>query len=78
MALSALSLVRQGGGQHIDASYYYDRVAALSHDSLCNEDLLSDALYLTHFLLLVYEVSLPVGSFPPDACDQGVGCNNVG
>ncbi|KAI2817775.1 transcriptional regulator family: Fungal Specific TF [Aspergillus niger] len=56
MALSALSLVRQGGGQHIDASYYYDRVAALSHDSLCNEDLLSDALYLTHFLLLVYEV----------------------
>ncbi|GKZ35312.1 hypothetical protein AbraIFM66950_005907 [Aspergillus brasiliensis] len=56
MALSALSLIRQGGGHHIDASYHYDRVAALSHGSLCNEDLLSDALYLTHFLMLVYEV----------------------
>ena len=67
MALSALSLVRHGGGHHIDASYYYDRVAALSHGSLCNEDLLSDALYLTDFLMLVYEVSLSDHPFPPHA-----------
>ncbi|OOF96931.1 hypothetical protein ASPCADRAFT_165160 [Aspergillus carbonarius ITEM 5010] len=56
MALSVLSLVRHGGGQHIDASYYYNQVAS-SHGSLCgNEDFLSDAVYLTHFLLLIYEV----------------------
>ncbi|PYI09034.1 hypothetical protein BO78DRAFT_405231 [Aspergillus sclerotiicarbonarius CBS 121057] len=56
MALSALSLVRQGGGQNIDASYYYNQVAS-SQGSLCNnEDFLSDAVYLTHFLLLIYEV----------------------
>lgn len=59
MALSVLSLVRHGGGQHIDASYYYNQVAS-SHGSLCgNEDFLSDAVYLTHFLLLIYEVGLP-------------------
>ncbi|PWY76178.1 hypothetical protein BO70DRAFT_363739 [Aspergillus heteromorphus CBS 117.55] len=64
MAISALSMVRQGV-EDIDVSYYYSQVAPFAQGSLCsNEDILSDGLYLTHFLLLIYEIaaSKPSGS----------------
>ncbi|PYH94431.1 hypothetical protein BO71DRAFT_325475 [Aspergillus ellipticus CBS 707.79] len=57
MAISALSIVRQGSGEDVDASYHYSQVISFSQGSLySNEDILSDGLYLTHFLLLIYEI----------------------
>ncbi|KAL2828658.1 hypothetical protein BDW59DRAFT_170798 [Aspergillus cavernicola] len=58
MALSALSLVRQGNTHYMDALQYYDQALPSLQSSLQNcEDVLSDGLFLTHFLLLVYQVT---------------------
>ncbi|KAL3457772.1 hypothetical protein BJX64DRAFT_280365 [Aspergillus heterothallicus] len=58
MTLSALSLVRQGNSHYLDALQYYDQALPALQSSLQNcEDVLSDGLFLTHFLLLVYQIT---------------------
>lgn len=59
MAVSALSLSHSGTGQTVDALQYYQQAFPSLQISLRNEnDLISDGLFLTHFLLLIYEVRL--------------------
>jgi hypothetical protein len=59
MALSALSLAHQDGGQNVLALQHYQLAFPSLQTSLRhNQDLCSDGLFLTHFLLLVYEVSM--------------------
>ena len=57
MAVSALSLARQNGGQTIDSLQHYQKALPPQGTLRSHQDLLSDGLFLTHFLLLVYEVS---------------------
>jgi hypothetical protein len=58
MAVSALSLAHQDGRRSVDALQHYQQAFPSLHTFLRrNEDLCSDGLFLTHFLLLVYEVS---------------------
>lgn len=60
MAVSALSLSHSGTGQSLDALQYYQQAFPSLQVSLRNNnDLVSDGLFLTHFLLLIYEVSHP-------------------
>lgn len=64
MAVSALSLVRQGNTQYMGALQYYDQALPSLRSSLENsDDILSDGLFLTHFLLLVYQVRIPLFFF---------------
>lgn len=57
MALSALSLADQDASQNINALQHYQQAFTSLQTSLhCNDDLTSDGLFLTHFLLLIYEV----------------------
>lgn len=59
MAVSALSLAHQDGGQNIDALQHYQQAFPSLQTCLrSNQDLSSDGLFLTHFLLLVYEVGV--------------------
>lgn len=59
MAISALSLSHSGTGQNVDALQYYQQAFPSLQTSLRNsDDLVSDGLFLTHFLLLIYEVKL--------------------
>ncbi|KAL4975769.1 hypothetical protein BDW66DRAFT_160219 [Aspergillus desertorum] len=63
MAVSALSLVRQGNVHYTDALQYYDHALPPLQSSLQNcDDVLSDGLFLTHFLLLVYQIALTFSS----------------
>ncbi|PYH76129.1 hypothetical protein BO82DRAFT_347741 [Aspergillus uvarum CBS 121591] len=56
-AISALSLARQGNHHNLDPSHYYHQtISTLQSRIQSNEDLLSDGSFLSHFLLLVYEV----------------------
>ncbi|KAJ5678612.1 hypothetical protein N7462_006856, partial [Penicillium macrosclerotiorum] len=58
MAVSALSLSHSGTGQNVDALQYYQQAFPSLQASLRNnDDLVSDGLFLTHFLLLIYEVA---------------------
>ncbi|KAL2215657.1 fungal-specific transcription factor domain-containing protein [Thermoascus aurantiacus ATCC 26904] len=58
MAVSALSLAHQDGGQNIDALQHYQQAFPSLQTCLrSNQDLSSDGLFLTHFLLLVYEIA---------------------
>ncbi|KAJ5894395.1 hypothetical protein N7495_006086 [Penicillium taxi] len=58
MAVSALSLSHSGTGQTVDALQYYQQAFPSLQTSLRNnDDLVSDGLFLTHFLLLIYEVA---------------------
>ncbi|KAL3441153.1 hypothetical protein BJX65DRAFT_259494 [Aspergillus insuetus] len=58
MTLSALSLVRQGNSHYMDALQYYDQALPSLQSSLQNcEEVLSDGLFLTHFLLLIYQIT---------------------
>lgn len=58
MAVSALSLSHSGTGQNVDALQYYQQAFPSLQKSLRNsDDLVSDGLFLTHFLLLIYEVT---------------------
>lgn len=57
MAVSALSLAHQTGGQSIDALQHYQQAfPSLQTCIRSDEDLCSDGVFLTHFLLLIYEV----------------------
>lgn len=58
MAVSAFSLSRQQGGtQSLEALQHYQQAFPSLQTALrSNDDLCSDGLFLTHFLLLVYEV----------------------
>jgi hypothetical protein len=58
MAISALSLDRKCGSHSIDALNYYHQAFLSLQSSIWNEkDLLLDGLFLTHFLLLAYELA---------------------
>ncbi|KAJ5477234.1 hypothetical protein N7539_007378 [Penicillium diatomitis] len=58
MTVSALSLSHSGTGQKVDALQYYQQAFPSLQISLRNnDDLVSDGLFLTHFLLLIYEVA---------------------
>jgi hypothetical protein len=57
MALAALSLAQQDGKARVDALEHYDQsMWALQSSLRATQDLSSDGAFLTHFLLLVYEV----------------------
>jgi hypothetical protein len=58
MAFSALSMAHSQGVQSLNALQHYSRALPLLQDSLhTDEDLSSDGTLLTHFVLLLYEVS---------------------
>lgn len=58
MAVAALSLARQGASERLDALQYYQHALPALQSSLRSpEDLCSDGAFLTHFLLLVYEIA---------------------
>ena len=58
MALSALSLADREGVQNLDALNHYQRtLPSLQQMMHSEEDLFSNGLMLTHFILLIYEVS---------------------
>lgn len=59
MALSALSLHGRAGTQNLDALQYYQETLPSLQKSLRGaDDIFSDGALLTHFVLLLYEVSL--------------------
>lgn len=59
MALTALSMDNRGGVQNLDALQHYQKALPSLHDSLRTlEDLSSDHILLTHFVLLLYEVRI--------------------
>ncbi|KAL4961450.1 Zn(II)2Cys6 transcription factor [Aspergillus stella-maris] len=63
MALSSLSLVRQGNAHYMTALQYYDQALPALQSSLENcDDVLSDGLFLTHFLLLIYQITFTTPS----------------
>lgn len=58
MAVAALSLAQQDGNARLDALQHYQQaLPALQHNLRSADDLYSDGGFLTHFMLLVYEVS---------------------
>ncbi|KAH8693532.1 hypothetical protein BGW36DRAFT_300923 [Talaromyces proteolyticus] len=58
MAVSALSLTHQQGSQSLDALQHYQQTFSSLQTALhSSEDLYSDGLFLTHFLLLIYEIA---------------------
>jgi hypothetical protein len=74
MALSALSLVQQGNNHYMDVLQYYDQTLPSLQSSLQNcDDILSDGLFLTHFLLLIYQVRNAF-TFSPFSKRRGLGC----
>jgi hypothetical protein len=57
IALAALNLSQTDGKDRLHALQYYHQVfPALQNNLRTPEDLSSDGAFLTHFLLLVYEV----------------------
>jgi hypothetical protein len=59
MAVAALSLAAQDGNSRLDALQHYQQaLPALQSTLKSPNDLSSDGAFLTHFLLLVYEVSI--------------------
>lgn len=58
MAFSALSMAHSQGVQDLNGLQHYSKALPLLQNSLhTDEDLSSDGALLTHFLLLLYEVS---------------------
>ncbi|QSS62291.1 hypothetical protein I7I51_04468, partial [Histoplasma capsulatum] len=58
MAVSALSLSHQGKGQSIAALQHYQQTLPFLQTSMrSHQDLSSDGVFLTHFLLLIYEIA---------------------
>jgi hypothetical protein len=58
MAVAALGLAHQEGNERLDALQHYQKaLPALQSNLRSADDLSSDGAFLTHFLLLVYEVS---------------------
>ncbi len=57
MAVAALSLAQQEGKERLDALLHYQlALPALQASLRSPNDLSSDGAFLTHFILLVYEV----------------------
>lgn len=66
MAVAALSLAHQEGSERLDALQHYQKaLPALQSNLRSADDLPSDGAFLTHFLLLVYEVSSLLPAFSP-------------
>ncbi|OAX83466.1 hypothetical protein ACJ72_02168 [Emergomyces africanus] len=58
MAVSALSLSYQGKGKNIAALQHYQQTLPFLQTSMrSHQDLSSDGVFLTHFLLLIYEIA---------------------
>ncbi|KIV78327.1 hypothetical protein PV11_10054 [Exophiala sideris] len=58
MAVAALSLATNGGNERLDALQHYQQaLPALQSTLKSSNDLSSDGAFLTHFLLLVYEIA---------------------
>jgi hypothetical protein len=58
MAVAALSLAQKDGNARLDALQHYQQaLPALQFVLRSADDLYSDGGFLTHFMLLVYEVS---------------------
>ena len=65
MALSALSLADREGVQNLDALNHYQRtLPSLQQMMHSEDDLFSNGLMLTHFILLIYEVSFSCAFYP--------------
>ena len=59
MAFSALSMSYQSGLANLDALQHYQQALPSLQSSLRTEqDLTSDGVFLTHFILLLYEVRM--------------------
>ena len=59
MAVAALSLAHLEGKERLDALQHYQKaLPALQSNLRSAEDLSSDGAFLTHYILLVYEVSI--------------------
>lgn len=57
MAVGSLALFQQDGREWIDSLQHYSQtLPELQAQLKCEEDLASDGAFLTHFLMLVYEV----------------------
>jgi len=58
MALSALSLANRDGVQRLDALQHYQQaLPSLQNTLRSDQDISSDGTFLTHFLLLLYEIA---------------------
>lgn len=58
MAVAALSMAQQDGQERLDAlEHYHQALPALQNNLRSTDDLSSDGAFLTHFLLLVYDVA---------------------
>ncbi|OAL70155.1 hypothetical protein A7D00_5685 [Trichophyton violaceum] len=58
MAVSALSLSRQDPSKSIDSLQHYQKTLPFLQTSMrSHQDLSSDGVFLTHFLLLIYEIA---------------------
>lgn len=61
MAVAALSLAQKDGNARLDALQHYQQaLPALQLVLRSADDLYSDGGFLTHFMLLVYEVSFHI------------------
>jgi len=59
MAVGSLAMSQSGGSERVDSLQYYSQTLPELQNSLKSEaDLASDGAFLTHFLLLIYEVRL--------------------
>ena len=57
MALAALSLANRDGVRRLDALQHYQQaLPSLQSNLRSDQDISSDGTFLTHFLLLLYEV----------------------
>jgi hypothetical protein len=57
MAVAAFSMSTQDGKERLDALQHYQKALPLLQNTLkSTDDLSSDGAFLTHFLLLIYEV----------------------
>ena len=71
MAVAALSLAQQDCNARLDALQHYQQaLPALQHNLRSADDLYSDGGFLTHFMLLVYEVRPPSPPPPPKNLDH--------
>ena len=61
MAVGTLAMVQQDGKERLDALQSYSQTLPELQNSLkSEEDLASDGAFLTHFLMVVYEVCVPM------------------
>lgn len=61
MSVGSLAIYQQDGKDRFDSLQHYSQTLPELQNSLkSEEDLASDGAFLTHFLMLVYEVGLPL------------------